>query len=306
LRHYVILRNIIACFTHFRGIKQAYFFQKGVTFSLLAKSLWRLIMKSPSSYVAKIPDKDGRIHYSDQEHEMWAALYARQEDAIRGRACDEYQEALTRLDLPKDRIPQCTDLSERLREFSGWSVTPVPALISFEKFFRLLANRQFPAASFIRRPEDLDYLEEPDIFHEIFGHVPLLTDPRFAAFSQAYGEAGLAASKSDHAMLARLYWFTVEFGLIQKPAGLQVFGAGIVSSPGECIYALEDNRPERRPFDPIDILRTPYRIDIYQTVYFVLNSFEQLYDLAHADLGAMIRTAKSMGMHNPTYPAKAS
>lgn len=259
-----------------------------------------------SRYIAKVPDHLGRIQYSEREHATWAQLYARQETAIADKACVEYLDALAKLELPKTRIPQCVELSERLHDLSGWTVAPVPALISFEKFFALLANRQFPAASFIRRPEDLDYLQEPDIFHEIFGHVPLLTDPRFAAFSEAYGKAGLQADKADHAMLARLYWFTVEFGLIQRPHGLRVYGAGIVSSPGECRYALEDKRPERKPFDPLDMLRTPYRIDIYQTIYFVINSFDQLFELSQMDLGALIRQAKQLGMHEPTYPAKAS
>ncbi|MEM7082846.1 MAG: phenylalanine 4-monooxygenase [Pseudomonadota bacterium] len=263
-------------------------------------------MATSSNYVAKIPNRDGRIHYTDEEHATWSTLYARQEKAIANVACREYLEALDRLDLPKDRIPQCVELSERLSDLSGWGVTPVPALISFEKFFNLLANRQFPAASFIRRPEDLDYLEEPDIFHEVFGHVPLLTDPRFAAFSQAYGQAGLNADKKDHAMLARLYWFTVEFGLIRRNNELKVYGAGIVSSPGECEYALNDKRPLRKPFDPLDMLRTPYRIDIFQTTYFVIDTFDQLFDLSQRDLGALIREAKSLGMHEPNYPAKAS
>ena len=263
-------------------------------------------MAIASKYIAKTPNAQGVIDYSDAEHATWAKLYARQEPLIKEAACSEYLIGLEKLELRKDRIPQCNELSETLQSFSGWTITPVPALISFDKFFKLLANQTFPAASFIRRPEDMDYLEEPDIFHEIFGHVPLLTDPRFAAFSQAYGEAGLRADKSDHAMLARLYWFTVEFGLIQNPKGLRVCGAGIVSSPGECRYALNDPRPERRRFDPLDMLRTPYRIDIYQTVYFVLDSFDQMFDLAREDLGDLISQAKALGLHQPTYPAKAS
>ncbi len=173
-------------------------------------------MAIASKYIAKTPNAQGVIDYSDAEHATWAKLYARQEPLIKEAACSEYLIGLEKLELRKDRIPQCNELSETLQSFSGWTITPVPALISFDKFFKLLANQTFPAASFIRRPEDMDYLEEPDIFHEIFGHVPLLTDPRFAAFSQAYGEAGLRADKSDHAMLARLYWFTVEFGLIKE------------------------------------------------------------------------------------------
>jgi phenylalanine-4-hydroxylase len=183
-------------------------------------------------------------------------------------------------------------------------VAPVPALIDFTSFFRLLANRQFPAATFIRRREDMDYLQEPDIFHEIFGHTPLLTDYRFAAFTEAYGKAGLAADKRDHAMLARLFWFTVEFGLIQTSDGLRSYGAGLVSSPGELLYAMESETPERRPFDPLDALRTPYRIDIYQTVYFVLDSYDTLFELAQTDLIPMIAEARRLGMHAPTFPVK--
>ena len=160
------------------------------------------------------------------------------------------------------------------------------------------------STSTIRR--DLDYLEEPDIFHEIFGHTPLLTDYRFAAFTEAYGKAGLAADRKDHAMLARLFWFTVEFGLINTPEGLRSYGAGIVSSPGELDYALHSEVPERRPFDPIDALRTPYRIDIYQTVYYTLDSFDTLFELAQSDLVGMITEARRLGMFEPTYPVKQS
>lgn len=262
-------------------------------------------MAKATKYVAKIPDRDGCIQYSDDENAVWHELITRQKPMLRNRACDEYLHALDRLELPEDRVPQCEDVSRVLREYTGWEVAPVPALINFDKFFRLLASKKFPAASFIRSWEELDYLQEPDIFHEIFGHTPLLTDPRFAAFSQAYGEAGLAASKEDRAMLARLYWFTIEFGLIQRPGEpLRTYGAGIVSSIGELPYALESDVPERRPFDPVDALRTPYRIDIYQTVYFVIDSFDELFSLAQQDLLALIRTARKLGMHAPTFPPK--
>ncbi len=262
-------------------------------------------MAKSTSYIAKVPDQDGNIHYTDDENAIWHELITRQKPMLEGRACDEYLAALEKLELPEDRVPQGEDVSRILREYTGWEVAPVPALINFDKFFRLLANKKFPAASFIRSWEELDYLQEPDIFHEIFGHTPLLTDPRFAAFSQAYGEAGLAASKEDRAMLARLYWFTVEFGLIQRRGeALRTYGAGIVSSIGELPYALESDVPERRPFDPVDALRTPYRIDIYQTVYFVIESFDELFSLAQQDLLALIRQARKLGMHPPTFPPK--
>jgi phenylalanine-4-hydroxylase len=170
----------------------------------------------------------------------------------------------------------------------------------------LLSTRRFPAATFIRRREDIEYLQEPDVFHEVFGHTPLLTDYRFAAFSEAYGKAGLSADKRDHAMLARLYWFTVEFGLIDTVDGLRSYGAGIVSSPGELKYALESDLPLRKPLDPVDALRTPYRIDIYQTVYFIIDNFDTLFELAQRDLIGMIGEARRQGMHAPTFPLKDS
>jgi len=261
-------------------------------------------MAKNSSYTSHSPDDRGIIQYSEEEHAIWHELITRQRPMLPGRVCDEYVRALDLMDFPTDRIPQLHEVSEVLMDHTGWSVAPVPALIDFTSFFRLLANRQFPAATFIRRREDLDYLQEPDIFHEIFGHTPLLTDYRFAAFTEAYGKAGLAADKRDHAMLARLFWFTVEFGLIQTAEGLRSYGAGIVSSPGELLYALERDTPERRPFDPLDALRTPYRIDIYQTVYFVLDSYDTLFELAQTDLIPMIAEARRLGMHAPTFPVK--
>jgi phenylalanine-4-hydroxylase len=262
-------------------------------------------MAKGTKYVAKVPDEHGFIHYTDEEHRIWNELITRQKAVLPGRACAEYIEALDRLELPEDRVPQCGEVSRVLRECTGWEVAPVPALINFTDFFNLLANKRFPAASFIRTREELDYLQEPDIFHEIFGHTPLLTDPRFAAFTHAYGKAGAAARKEDRPMLARLYWFTVEFGLIHRPEeALRTYGAGVVSSIGETIYALESDAPERKPFDPLDVLRTPYRIDIYQTVYFMLESFDTLFELAQVDLIPFIGQARELGMHEPTFPLK--
>lgn len=263
-------------------------------------------MPKSTKYVSHTPDADGYIAYSDAENATWATLIERQLPRLEGQVCDEYIDALALMDFPRDRIPQLPDISAVLLEHTGWSVYPVSALIDFTRFFELLANKQFPAATFIRDSEDLDYLEEPDIFHEIFGHTPLLTDYRFAAFTEAYGKAGLAADKKDHAMLARLFWFTVEFGLIETKAGLRSYGAGIVSSPGELEYALHSDVPERRPFDPIDALRTPYRIDIYQTVYYTLESFDTLFELAQSDLIGKITEARRLGMFEPTYPVKQS
>jgi phenylalanine-4-hydroxylase len=261
-------------------------------------------MPKTSKYTAKIPDADGIIHYTEEEHRVWHDLITTQFPMLPGRACDEYIQAMHLLDFPHDRIPQLHEVSEVLLDYTGWSVTPVPALIDFTRFFELLASRRFPAATFIRSREEMDYLQEPDIFHEIFGHTPLLTDYRFAAFSEAYGKAGLRANKRDHAMLARLFWFTVEFGLVRTAQGLRSYGAGIVSSPGELVYALESDIPDRKPMEPVDVLRTPYRIDIYQTVYFIIDTFDELFELAQRDLISLIQEARRLGMHAPTFPLK--
>ena len=261
-------------------------------------------MSKVSKYIAKRPDANGIIHYTDEEHRIWHDLITTQLPMLKGNACDEYIDALQLMEFSNNRIPQLADVSEILLDHTGWSVAAVPALIDFTSFFKLLANKQFPAATFIRNRDEIDYLQEPDIFHEIFGHTPLLTDHRFAAFSQAYGEAGLRADKRDHCMLARLFWFTVEFGLIQTNGGLRSYGAGIVSSPGELVYALNSDVPERKLLDPVDALRTPYRIDIYQTVYFVIDTYDTLFDLAHTDLISLVQQARKLGMHAPTYPVK--
>jgi len=261
--------------------------------------------KGSSKYQAKIPDAHGYIDYTEDEHRIWSELYARQERLLPGRACEAYLGYLDTLGLPKDQVPQLRDVSKVLKAHTGWEVAPVPALIPFTEFFALLADRKFPAATFIRSRDEMEYLQEPDIFHEVFGHCPLLLDEGFAAFSHAYGRAGAAARKEDHAMLARLYWFTVEFGLIQPPGGeLRAYGAGLCSSIGEVKYALDSDLPERRRFDPMAALRTPYRIDIFQTVYYVIESSAELYDLAQRDLLAMIVEARKLGMFPPTFPPK--
>jgi phenylalanine-4-hydroxylase len=254
-----------------------------------------------STYTSHQPDKNGHIPYSEDEHAVWRDLIERQIPMLNGRACHPWIDAFREMNFPTDRIPQLKEISEILHKHTGWSVAAVPALIGFTEFFGLLANRQFPVATFIRRREDFDYLQEPDVFHELFGHTPPLTDHRFAAFVEAYGKAGLAADPKDHAMLARLFWFTVEFGLVNTNEGLRAYGAGIMSSPGELLYALDSDKPLRKPFDPVEALRTPYRIDIMQPVYFVIDSFDDLFELAQADLLGYIEEARRLGMHAPLY-----
>lgn len=260
----------------------------------------------PTNYVAKVPDAAGIIAYTAEEDAIWRDLVARQGPNVRRLAARPYLDGLDLLQMPQDRVPQCAEISARLRDLTGWRVEPVPALISFGRFFAMLADRCFPAASFIRSRKDFDYIEEPDIFHEVFGHTPLLTDPRFAAFSQAVGVAGMRAAKEDYAWLIRLYWFTIEFGLTVEDGQIKALGSGLASSPTELLWAAGEaaGQPERRPFDVIDILRTPYRIDIHQPVYFVLERLDDLFAAARRDLLADVATARAMGLHAPKYPPK--
>ncbi|WP_417349194.1 phenylalanine 4-monooxygenase [Ferrimonas sp.] len=256
-----------------------------------------------TSYVARQPDEQGIIHYSEEENRIWSELLARQMSWLPGRACDQYLEGLRKLNLPADRIPQLAEVDAVLEQATGWRTAQVPALISFQHFFELLADKQFPVATFIRSREEFDYLQEPDIFHEIFGHCPLLTNPAFAHFTHTYGKLGLAASPKERVFLARLYWFTVEFGLVQTEQGLRIYGGGILSSPGETRYALSDE-PERVTMSVLDALRTPYRIDIMQPIYYVLNHLDDLFDIAELDLMSLVKQAQELGLHEPKFPPK--
>ncbi|WP_425451700.1 phenylalanine 4-monooxygenase [Alteromonas aestuariivivens] len=257
-----------------------------------------------SKYLSRQADALGFIHWTEDEHRIWSDLYCRQIEVIRGRACPQFLSGLKLLDLPPDQIPQLPHVNSALEQATGWTTVQVPALINFSEFFRLLANRQFPVATFIRSREDFDYLQEPDIFHEVFGHCPLLTNPAFAHFTHTYGKLGLAASKEDRVILARLYWFTVEFGLVTSAEGLRIYGGGILSSPGETVYALESNQPLRLPLNPVEAMRTPYRIDIMQPLYYVLADFEQLFHLAQSDIMALVQQAKRLGLFVPRFPPK--
>ncbi len=254
-----------------------------------------------TAYVAKPVDANGIAHYTDEENATWQTLFVRQLPIVQNRACLEYMRGIELLNLTKDRIPQCPEVSAILTDITGWALEPVSALIPFEKFFYLLANRRFPAATFIRTPQELDYLQEPDIFHEVFGHCPLLTNQAYADFTQHYGKLGLEANPEDRKMLAKLYWFTIEFGLIKSATDLRIYGGGILSSKEETIYALESNIPERKEFDVLEALRTPYRIDILQPVYFVINDYDMLYQLIDMDLIGLIQKARALGEHPPRY-----
>jgi phenylalanine-4-hydroxylase len=226
--------------------------------------------------------------YTQAEHDVWVTLYQRQVEMLPGRACDAFLRGLDALDLHRGGIPEFDRINVELRKLTGWSVVAVPGLVPDEVFFDHLANRRFPAGRFIRKPQELDYLQEPDVFHDVFGHVPMLTDPTFADYMQAYGEGGLKAlGRGQLHNLARLYWYTVEFGLMETPEGLRIYGAGIVSSRAESIFALDDPSPNRIGFDLERVMRTPYRIDDFQQVYFVIPSLKALRETTLADFTAV-------------------
>lgn len=215
--------------------------------------------------------------FSADEHAVWDTLFARQSAMLPGRASDAFLRGLDVLRLDRPGIPDFAALNERLMAATGWQVVAVPGLVPDDVFFDHLANRRFVSGNFIRRADQLDYLQEPDVFHDVFGHVPMLADPVFADYMQAYGKGGLR-SLGFGALhkLARLYWYTVEFGLVRENGGLRIYGAGIVSSYGESIFALDDASPNRIGFDLERIMRTEYRIDDYQQNYFVIDSYEDL------------------------------
>ena len=261
-------------------------------------------MSRVSKYIAKEADENGLINYTEADDAVWRDLVIQQRPHVAEFAAQAYLAGHPKLDLPTDRVPQCVEVSKKLMALTGWKVQPVPALIGFSRFFKMLSERTFPAASFIRSREDFDYIEEPDIFHEIYGHTPLLTDERFAKFSQVIGQTGLNCEKTDYSWLIRLYWFTIEFGLIREGSDIKALGSGLASSPTELVYSVRDNSVIRKPFDVSDILRTPYRIDINQPIYFILESVEQLLEAVERDLLRDIRTAQAMGLHAPTYLEK--
>jgi phenylalanine-4-hydroxylase len=233
----------------------------------------------------------GFERYTEAEHQTWITLYDRQAAVLPGRACDAFLRGLDALDLHGKGIPDFAALNENLRALTGWTVVAVPGLVPDAVFFDHLANRRFPAGNFIRRADALDYIEEPDVFHDAFGHVPMLTDPVFADYMQAYGRGGLRALGLDALhRLARLYWYTVEFGLMQTAKGLRIYGAGILSSRTESLFGLESDSPHRVGFDLARVMRTPYRIDDFQQIYFVVPALEQLLDTTTATDFAPIYT----------------
>ena len=230
--------------------------------------------------------------YGEADHATYRRLYERQLQQLPGLACDEFISAVQQLGTP-EQIPRFDAISERLMKATGWQIVGVPGLIPEEAFFALLAQRRFPVTDWIRTPEEFDYVVEPDIFHDLFGHVPLLFNPVFADYMQAYGAGGLKASRLDACeLLARLYWYTVEFGLIQTPQGLRAYGAGILSSAGELRHSVTSHGPVRVAFDLQRLMRSRYRIDTFQAGYFVIDSFQQLFEATAPDFTPVYREVR--------------
>ena len=230
----------------------------------------------------------GWHNYTPQEHAVWKTLFERQSKLLPGRACDEFVRGMQDLPIGPDQIPNFEQLSETLSQRTGWQIVAVPGLVPDDVFFEHLAHRRFPAGHFIRKPHELDHLEEPDVFHDVFGHVPMLMNPAIADYIQAYGEGGLRAKRLGVLeKLARVYWYTVEFGLVKQPGGLRVYGAGIASSATETVFSVEDDSPNRVAFDLERVMRTNYRIDDFQETYFVLDNLNDLLELARIDFAPL-------------------
>ena len=224
--------------------------------------------------------------YTKTDHEVWATLFKRQRELLPGRASTEFLQTQDEMGMGEHGIPKFSDLNMQLKAKTGWEIIAVEGLLPELTFFDHLANRRFPVTWWIRKPEQLDYLSEPDLFHDLFGHVPLLMDPVFADYMEAYGKGGVKAhalGPEALAQLTRLYWYTVEFGLINTSEGLRIYGAGILSSKGESIYCLESDAPNRIGFDLLRIMQARYRIDTYQKTYFVIDSYQQLFDATLPD-----------------------
>lgn len=242
----------------------------------------------------------GWANYTAEEHAVWKTLYERQTKLLPGRACDEFVAGMKALPIGADQIPDFRRLSEVLMKHTGWQVVAVPGLVPDEVFFEHLANRRFPSGNFIRKSNQLDYLEEPDVFHDVFGHVPMLMNPVIADYIQAYGVGGLKAKQLgvlDN--LARVYWYTVEFGLVEQNDGLRIYGAGIASSYTESIFALNDPSPNRIRFNLERTMRTHYRIDDFQETYFVIRNLEELLELAKVDFAPIYEKVKGAPEFEP-------
>ena len=257
-------------------------------------------MPKDHAYASKLRGPDGRYTYPPDEDAVWGELFTRQMAALQGKVSRDYLDGVEALGLTPAHVPQVVEIDARLADLTGAGVEGVPAIIPPTRFFTLLSQRRFPVATFLRRREDMDYIEEPDLFHEVFGHCPLLTNPAYADFIEAFGKTALSLPKGMNWQMFRLFWFTVEFGMIRDGDGLKAFGAGIVSSPSELAHATS-GAAEMRPFDLMEVFRTPYRIDIVQPVYFVIESFDALARVLDQDIAGRIAEARALGDLPPRF-----
>lgn len=251
-------------------------------------------------YISHPVDGEGFVEWNSTENETWSILSERQEQIVQEVACDQFLEGLKILDFPENQVPQIPHINARLADITGWGVEPVPAIIQPKEFFSLLTKKRFPAATFIRIPEHRNYIKEPDIFHEVYGHTPLLTNQAYADFMEKFGHLALKAQPKDRRRLFRLFWFTIEFGLVKTYKGLKAYGGGILSSPGETKYCLT-KESIKKEFDALTCLRTPYRIDIMQPLYFVINGFDDLFKILDQDILGLVEEAKELGDFPPAY-----
>ncbi len=262
-------------------------------------------MPKDHNYRSLSPDAAGRYPYTAEDDAVWGELFTRQMAALPDIMAPEYLTGVAQLGLSADKTPQVVDIDARLAKLTGAGAHGVPAIIPPSQFYALLADRKFPVATFLRRREEMDYIEEPDLFHEVFGHCPLLTNAAYADFIQAFGRKAIALGKGYSWHMFRLFWFTIEFGLIHTPQGLRGYGAGIASSPAEAAHAMSDT-PLIRDFDLLEVFRTPYRIDIVQPVYFAIRDFDQLIAALDRDIASLIDHAKALGDLPALFPAKES
>lgn len=261
-------------------------------------------MNFASRYESHPWDSHYHVNYTQEEHQTWHFLYQRQIQILEGRAVPQYIEGLQKLSLSQTHIPQIAQVNQALQPYSDWQVRPVQCVISSQEFFTMLSQAHFPVATFIRRAEDIDYITEPDIFHELFGHIPLYTVPEYAHFVQSYAKLALTYPEKDWNLFLRLFWFTVEFGLIQTVDGMRIYGGGILSSYKETLTCLDRDDALRAYFDPVSVLRTGYRIDILQNIYYVIADFKELFDLIDIDFGKIIARAQALGKFPALYPTK--
>lgn len=238
--------------------------------------------------------KESWDHYTQEEHHLWKYLYERQLTIFERCVCDEHIEGMKQLNINPNHIPKFSELSTILKNATGWDVAPVPGLVPDDIFFKLLSERRFPSTCFLRDPDHIDYLQEPDIFHDVFGHLPLLIQPVFADYMEYFGKKALEAyHRGELARASRLYWYTTEFGLIKTPKGLRTYGAGIVSSFKETQYCVEDPTPIRLPFNLERVFQTTYRIDDLQENYFVIESYDELFEATQQNHNALFDKLKN-------------